>query len=718
MSTATGDAARGDWVFWRLVGPLAVALGRAFEAERERWILWLPVAFGVGIAVYFALPSEPSPWLPFLALSLVAVVTAWLRDRPFGWLLGCGLLALVAGFALAQLRTNLVAAPVLAKSTGPTSVLGQVLEIEPRHAGRRVLLRPLAIDGVDETALPAKIRLRMTLRDEADLAPGEVIAIRAVLRPPPEPAAPGAFDFARQAYFQRLGAVGYAVGHAEVLQAGANGEPGLLERWQLWWASLRAAIAARVLDQVPGDTGAVASALMTGERGAISEPTMEAIRASGLAHLLAISGLHMGLVAGLVFFGVRALLALYPALALRQPIKKWAAAAAILAAFCYLFLVGATIPTQRAFLMIGVVLVAVLLDRAAVSLRLVAWAALVVLALAPESLLHAGFQMSFAAVTALVAGYEVLAQRSLRRAVDDGVPRRLLIYLVGVTLTSVIAILATAPFAAYHFNRLALYGLAANLFAVPMTAFWIMPWALIAYLLMPLGLDGPALQAMAWGVSAVIAVARTVSAWPGALFLVGTVTTLGFTLIVAGGLWLCLWRRPWRLAGLAVIALGLLAAGASKPPDVLVSGDGKLMALRGADGGLWINTLRGGGFTRDSWLRRAGSDLARPWPGAGKALDGRLSCDPLGCLYRDRGEIVSLVRDPRALDEDCRVATLLVATVPLRRWQCPRPARLLDRFDLWREGAHALWLTGNGVHVESVAQRRGDRPWVQVRGGN
>lgn len=710
-------ADRRTWAAASLARRLPAWLLGELDRDRERWILWLPVAFGAGIAAYFALPWEPPLWPAAVAALLVALGLVRARRHDLAWVLALGALALLAGFAMAQVRTALVAAPVLERGLGPVTVTGRVLEVEPQGAGRRIVLQPTAIQRLAPEALPQRVRLRLTARDPAVPKPGQAITLRAVLRPPPEPAAPGAFDFARRAYFQQLGAVGYAVAHAELEAAAPESSESLLASWHLWWAGLRAAVAARVLAELPGDGGAVAAALMTGDRGAISRSTMDAIRASGLAHLLAISGLHMGLVAGLVFFGLRAGLALVPGLALRYPIKKWAAASAILAAFAYLFLVGATIPTQRAFLMIGIVFVAVLLDRTAISLRLVAWAALVVLALAPESLLGAGFQMSFAAVTALVAGYEAMAARGSLRRPDDGAARRLLIYLAGVVLTSVIAIAATAPFAAYHFNRLALYGLASNLVAVPVTGFWIMPWALIAYLLMPLGLEGPALQAMSWGVSAVLWMAQTVAGWPGAVLLTGIVSTLGFGLIVAGGLWLCLWRRPWRLGGLAAIGLGLLLAGREPPPDILVSRDGKLMAVRDAEGqGLWLNTTRSAGFTRDIWLRRDGSAAAQPWPAAGTALAGRLSCDPLGCLLRRDGELVALVRDARALAEDCRVASLLISVEPLRRLPCPAPALVIDRFDLWRHGAHAVWLGPSGPRVESVAERRGQRPWVQSRG--
>ncbi len=458
---------------------------------------------------------------------------------------------------------------------------------------------------------------------------------------------------------------------------------------------------------------------LTGERGAIPKPVVDAMRDSGLAHLLAISGLHMGLVAGLLFFGVRAILALMPPLALYHPIKKWAALAAAAGALAYLLLVGATVSSQRAFLMVTVVLLAVLLDRSAISLRLVAWAALAILLVAPESLLSASFQMSFGAVTALIAGYEVVTLRRAGRAGEGGLSGRLGLYLAGVALTSVIAILATAPFAVYHFNRMAWYGLAANMVAVPLTAFWIMPWALLAFVLMPLGLEFLALHPMGWGIGAVIAVAQTIAALPGSVMPVKAMPLAGFALIITGGLWLCLWQRPWRLWGLGAVAFGLLSMLTVRPPDLLVSEDAKLMAVRDSEGRLWLSSSRRGGFTAETWLRRAGEADGLAWPreatrGAPEST-APLTCDSLGCVYRRDGWTVALAERGDALEEDCREAQVVISREPVSRHHCRGPEIVIDRFDLWRAGGHALWLSDDSVRVESVAGLRGARPWVPDR---
>ncbi len=701
-------------------GPRAWLAGN-LAAERERWWLWLPVCLGAGIGGYFALPFEPPLWLGTAGLAVIGAAGLLSRRRQAALLLCVALAAVFLGVTAAQLRTWSVAAPTLAKRFGPALIEGQVLTAEPRGAGggpgARVVLRPQRLPGLEPAQVPAKVRVRLTRRDPLSPAPGDWIRVRAALRAPPSPAAPGAFDFARRAYFQRLGGVGYAVGHAEALPAPEGAESGT-SGWRLWWSSLRYALAARILAALPDQTGPVAAALMTGERGAIPEPVNQAMRDSGLAHLLAISGLHIGLVAGILFFGLRGAMALVPALALNHPIKKWAAVLAGLGAFVYLFLAGATVPTQRAFLMLAVVLLAVVLDRSAISLRLVAWAAAVVLLIAPESLLSASFQMSFAAVTALVAAYEALRERNTRRPRGDRNPAvGLGLYVAGVALTSVIAIAATAPFAVYHFNRLALFGLAANLVAVPLTAFWIMPWAVAAFLLMPFGQEGWALAPMGWGIDLLLGTAERVAAWPGATTPVRAMPTAGLVLVVLGGLWLCLWRRSWRLLGLAAVLAGLASLPLNPPPDVLASDDGRLLAVRDADGGLWLSSRRRGRFNAETWLRRAGEAEAQPWPRSGAAAEGALACDSLGCIYRKNGWMVALVKDGRALDEDCRLADVVISLVSLPDRLCREPAAVIDRYDLWRDGGHAVWLEEGAVRIESVEKRRGRRPWTRARDG-
>ena len=692
---------------------MATFLHRAFSAERDRWVLWLPVALGVGISVYFLIPFEPSPWSGVACL-VATLALGWRFRRSSTFFIALlSLSVLASGFCAAQLRASLVAAPMLARKHGPAQVSGLVVESAARQKGGRIVLRYPVIEGLAAHNTPLKVRLRLTRNEPLAPRVGSHVRVRAILRPPPAPAAPGAFDFGRQAYFARLGAVGFAVGRleAEALpeSAGASGIGPLT--WGLWWTELRQKVGQRILAVLPGGRGGIALALMTGDRSAIPETITQDMRDSGLAHLLAISGLHMGLLVGFLFFLVRAVLALFPALVLRFPIKKWAAVVSAVGGLAYLYMAGASVPTQRAFIMVCIVLLAVLIDRSAISLRLVAWAASAVLVIAPESLLSASFQMSFAAVTALVAAYETAGRPLSSARLARGHSSRMAFYLAGVAMSSVIAIAATAPFAVYHFNRLASFGLVANMAAVPLTAFWIMPWALLAFLLMPLGLESLALVPMGLGTAGLIELAGGIAAWPGSVLLVKAMPMTSLATIVLGGLWLCLWQRTWRIAGLPVIAIGLVLLLLSRPPDVLISADGRLMALRDGQGHLWLSSRKRAGFVAETWLRRNGASSGPVWPLARRHPQSPLDCDSLGCVYKGKGHVTAFAMRGEALAEDCRRATILVSLEPLRWRRCQNPDTVIDRFDLWRRGAHAVWLDAGRPVVQSVAQGRTSRPW-------
>ncbi len=674
--------------------------------ERERWALWLPVGFGAGIGAYFRLTSEPPlglAWLP--AILLAVALIALRRHGPVAaWLAGA--LMIAGGFAAAGLRSDRVAAPLLEGRLGPTAVEGRVLGIDKTASGHRLLVDRVVVEGLAADRTPA--RLRLSLRGAIDplLAPGQHIRLRAMLRPPTPPAAPGAFDFQRFLFFAGVGGTG--TGFGPISKVTPTRDEGLDAA--IWIAQLRATITARVLAVLPGDVGAVSAALIAGDESKISPAMNQAYRDSGLAHLLSISGLHIAIVAGFVMFLVRTGLALWEGVALRYPIKKWAAVAALMAAGAYALLAGWTVPTQRSFLMSALVLVAVMIDRSAISLRVVAWSAIVVLAFMPEALLNPSFQMSYAAVIALIAGYEVVQPVISRWRASGGWWRYGVLYVVGLVFSSLLATAATAPFAAFHFNRIAVFGLIANMIAVPLSGVLVMPAGLVGVLLMPFGAEAIGLVPMGWGIALINQVALVVGALPAAVVKVPAFPIDALAVIVLGTLWLCLWRTGWRWWGCAAIAAGVVAAALARPPDLLVSPDGKLIAVNrsAASGGarLVLSTVKGQRFTAGTWLARFAEDQ----PGELASI-AEARCDAASCRYRRGRHVVALVNDARALTADCRVATVVISTVPTRG-RCRGPEVVIDRFDLWRAGAHALWLDGARVEVESVRDYRGVRPWA------
>jgi competence protein ComEC len=466
------------------LGPLE----RRLEAEQERWFCWLPVFLGCGIGAYFALPVEPSL---VLALVPLVVMLAWSGARTgrgtFASLLVAALLAATFGFALAKLRVEWVRAPVLERQINSTEVRGWVEQVEPKAGGgQRLTLRVVALGELPAAERPARVRVSIT-RAAPEAAAGSAVKVRATLMPPSEPALPGDYDFGRQAWFAGIGAVGYSLS-APVVDANAGESPLDLRLWASV-QRLRQGIGARIAAALPGERGAIATALVTGERGGISEATNDAFRDSGILHILSISGFHMAIMAGSVFFIVRLGLACFPSVALRYPIKKWAAAAALIDALAYLMISGAAFATVRSTIMIGIMFLAVLLDRPALALRNVVLAATLILVVFPESLFDVGFQMSFAAVLALVAVYEALRRRDLWASMMEGGAGRLVVFFAGIVLSTLIASAAVAPFAAYHFHKSQQFAVIANLIALPVCNLLVMPAALAALVAMPFGIE-------------------------------------------------------------------------------------------------------------------------------------------------------------------------------------------------------------------------------------
>jgi competence protein ComEC len=686
------------------------AIARQLEAEQERWFLWLPVLFGAGIALYFALPAEPLTLVALMpAVAALALHLAGPRSDLVS-LVTAALLAATLGVAAAKLRTEAVRAPVLQNQLHghgrALGVYGRLELIEPRAGkGQRLTIRVTALEKHEAHAWPARVRV-VTRAENAALKPGDAVRVRATLNPPPGPSLPGDYDFARAAWFKGLGAVGYADAAAEI-DADAPG-PTLSQRAGATIARVRQAIGQRILAALPGETGAIANALITGERGGISEETNQAFRDSGLFHILSISGLHMVIMAGAVFLCIRVMLAAIPAIALRYPIKKWAAAGAMLGAYGYLLISGAEFATVRSYIMISIMFLAVLLDRPAVALRNVALAALAILVLWPESLLDAGFQMSFAAVVALVSTYEALRQRAAER---DGTARRgwfgaAFVFLGGILTTTLIASLAVAPFGIYHFHNTQAFAMLANLLAIPLCNFVVMPAALAVLIAMPFGAEALPLWVMGLGIDGMVWCAHIVSALPGAVGRMQAVPTPAFALVVTGGLWCALWRTRWRLLGAVPIALGLMLAPTGQRPDVLVGRGAALVAVRTPDGRLSSIAGRGSSYELARWLEHDGDSRTPAEAGKAAAFD----CDRQGCIAHVKGIRLALARSAAALRDDCTLAPVLVLPFP-KPARCRPAGPVIDADDVAARGTHALTIEAGKVRVETVADARGDRPW-------
>jgi competence protein ComEC len=686
---------------------ILATLARQLEAEHDRWFLWLPVLFGSGIATYFLLPVEPSMLVAVLAA--VAALALYLGGPRAGLAgpVSAAFLTATVGLGVAKLRTEFVRAPVLDAQVGPIDVYGFVELVEPRATkGQRLTILVAAMEKREANAWPARVRIR-TLSENSALKPGDAVRVKATLSPPPGPALPGDYDFARAAWFSGLGAVGFAVGAAET---DANvGEAPLSLRLSAAVARVRQAIGRRVVAALPGETGAIANALITGERGGISETTNQAFRASGLFHILSISGLHMVVMAGAVFVLIRLVLAAIPAIALRYPTKKWAAVGAMVGALGYLMISGAAFATVRSYIMISIMFVAVLLDRPALALRNVALAALLILLLWPESLLDPGFQMSFAAVVCLVSVYEWLRARDEAREgwMRRGPLARAMAFFGGIVTSTLVAGVAVAPFGVYHFHNTQQFAVLANLAAIPVCNMVVMPAALAALVAMPLGLEGIPLWVMGQGIRAMVWCAQAVAGLPGAVGRVPAMPTYAFVLMVIGGMWCALWGTRWRMLGVVPLALGLMLAPSARRPDVLIGRGAQLVAVRGADGQLSALAGRGSKFELARWLEHDGDGRAPAEVGKATAF----RCDGLGCTTRVRGLRLAVAATPAALRDDCATAAIVVLKFA-RPEGCNPSVAIIDPEDLAARGPHALTIENGQVHVETSADMRGNRPWT------
>ncbi len=685
--------------------PLVVEwLDRWQAAERGRFVLWLPVFVGCGVLGFFSLRSDPSVWAAMAIAVPAAIAAMLLNGRRMGRAVATAICAGAIGFGSAQFATvREPPQPVLPSHA--TMLTGTVRSVEALPDGRRISLDAVRLDGGEK--LERWLRVRLRKDDSQEIATGDMVRLRALIRPPMPPAYPGAWDLQRDAWFSGWGGSGYALGPVERVARASPSEPRRAVQ------RLREVIEQHISAVVPGAAGAVCVTLLIGITSGIPSADHDAFRASGLAHLLAVAGLHIGIVMGWTLAFARLVFAASEHASLHWPTKKLAALAALIAGGGYMVLTGMHVPIVRSFTMACLYTIAVLAGRRAISLRGLALAAMVLMVLEPEQVPGVSFQMSFSAVLALISGYEALrpALRSLHG--DGSRQRRFASHLVALALTSALAGTASAPFGAYHFGRIQVYFVVANMVAVPLAALWVMPAGLIALLLLPFGLDWVAFVPMGWGAEAILFVARTTAAWPAATFDVPHMPPWGLAVTGFGIAWLGLWRSRLRLAGMLVIAVGLLSPLLVRPADLLVSADARLIGVR-VHGAVYLQSVSGASrFTRDAWLQYWASGPPVGLPAEGDAADGAVTCKTDACMLRPvmDAKAALLVRGATH-PEGCGQASVIVSAEPARGL-CPRPwPALVDRFTVWKYGATAIWLDGRHARILTDRAYRGARPWV------
>ena len=579
-------------------------LKEMFLEERERWFMWIPVLFGMGIGVYFLLPEEPSKWIVLGVIEALLVLAYIWRYSPARLTALLIIMIMALGFANIQLKTIYLARNEIIPYDRKLYLTGRVSELGTNYRGNpRFVLED--VRDFDGNELKGKYRISLTSKSSQPQN-GQCVELIGTVSAPPRPNMVGGYQMDRKLFYE-----------------------------------------------------GITAAIVAGERGGIRQEITENYRDSGLAHFLSISGLHMSMLAGLMFFLVRFVLALIPPLSLRYDSKKVAAVFAIFMSAVYLVISGAEIPSQRAFIMTFIVLLGVLFSRKAISMRMISWAGLIVLILSPQALISASFQMSFAAVVALIAFYERFAaplHRFLNGSRDDGLSlpvkilRIVFAYVLGILVSDLVASLATLPFSIYHFNQIALYTTFGNLLAGPIIGLVIMPFVLIALLLMPFNLDVWALKIVGFGVEKVNEITAYVASMPEAGYRVAAMPFGGLLLIVLGGLWLCIWRLRWRLWGWILIVIGSLSILTVRIPDVMADKYGEVFALKDEQGKLVILPSRGNSFTKKIWLEKtANKKLSKEDSRQLKKIfDGKLidkswldlECDERECLYKNAVKII------------------------------------------------------------------------------
>ncbi|CAM3183843.1 ComEC/Rec2-related protein domain-containing protein [Sphingomonas antarctica] len=675
------------------------------EVERDQLFLWTPVMLGVGVAAWFVLLS-PVEWLAFLGLcagvALVAAVAASGTRLRRALLWSAALAAL--GCGLSWGRAERVAAPVIARPT-IAQLSGRVERIDllPARGTMRLTLSGLG------AGLPDHVRVSVPL----DPAPpavheGDAVSLRARLVAPQEPAVPGGYDFARISWFQGLGGVGKALGPITVTPA-PRGGPSLRER-----------LSAHIRAQIDGSAGGIASAFASGDRGGIAQSDEEAMRDSGLTHLLSVSGLHISAVVGAAFFLTLRLLALWPRLALRLPLVAIAAGAGAAAGIGYTLLTGAEVPTIRSCVAAVLVCVGIVLGRDAFTLRLVAAGALAVLLAWPESLVGPSFQLSFAAIATIVALHEIPAVKARFAKRDEAWWGKVAREIGALLLTGLAVEITLAPIALFHFHKQGLFGALANIVAIPLTTFVTMPLEALALLFDTVGLGTPFWWATGKSLDLLLWIARSVAAWPGARAALADMPLGAFALIIGGGIWLILWKTRARLFGLFPLAAGVLIAAAAPPPDLIVTGDGKHLAVRQTDGSYAILRDRAGDYVRQVLAERGGtlaelSDLDGS-DGASCSADlCRATLSSGGRSWRVMATRTPYLVDRPLFEGECAAADIVVSDRRLPYWCRPRWLKA-DAVLLAKTGGLAIALSDQSV---ATVRTPGDaHPWVRAAEAN
>lgn len=679
-------------------------VNRWWKAEATRHFLWVPACFAAGIALYYGLPTEPETQVLRASAIALSLLTWALRRHALPLLMALTLMAL--GVNWAQFRTLEHHPVMIQESLKPRWLEGRVRDIERTQAGVRLLLEKVRVEDLPPEKTPAQVRLSVKFKKDAtfELPPiGTLIHIRAGLMPPMGPALPNGFDFARYFYFREIGAVGFGLPPWEVMEAEA--EPQTFQN-RFW--SWRANLTDRIVRELGPETGGIAAGLITGDARAIRDADFDALRASNLYHIIAISGEHMVIISGVIFVGLRLLMLLLPRRYNLRPEGKPIAAAITLALVTvYLFVTGLPTSAVRAYVMIALVLLAVILRRHIDPMRSLAITALAMLLYDPAMLLDPGFQLSFAATLAIIALVEARVMTP-PPMLERGPVRRTLYHLATLIMVSVVAEAATAPFVISMFNNMSPYGVLANSLATPLVSLFLMPVVALFFILLPLGLESIALALLNLGIEALLALSRWVAALPHARWFIPSPPDWGLACFALGLLWICLWRTSVRRWGILAILAGIASFKTLAPPDLLAGSSLKQMAFRSEEGYVLARGKRNS-MIAELWANGLGyAELP-------KAEKPQWQCDKSACIATVKHKEVALLKPKVKITHYCTSAAIILTTEP--DVGCEEGADVIDGSMMPAGSVAALWINEKGTtHYETSADWQGERPWSVASG--
>lgn len=667
-----------------VLAKLLNAIKEQFFLDQRSWILWFVVLFCFGIVTYFSLSFEPSAILLISISCIVVAVLIYLRNKKYAWLL-LALTFFIFGIDCAKIRTVSVVAPKLKAEIPIAKMSGRVVSISPTLKGAQIILDRLYIANFNKTVLPKKAKITINGdKDKLSFGIGDVIKFKANLKPPSRPLVPEGYNFARQNFFDQIGASGFCISNVYIIKKNNN-------KLANYIANLRLEFSRRIKNAIGSEAGSIAAALILGEQSAIDKQVLNSMRVSGLTHILSVSGLHLSMVSIICFFLVRFVLSCSLYIGQNYDTKKIAGYVSLLFTLGYLLISGMQIAAVRSYIMVVCVIVAVLLDRQEYALRSVCFAAFIMLIFAPESALHPSFQMSFSAVIALVSGYELYLSKIIRSE-EYNIFSKIKSYLFGALAATFVAGLATAPFAIYYFNQYSNYSLLANMIVSPVTSFIIMPMVVLTCILYPFHMEQFPLWVMKFGIDFMVKMANWIGQFPKALVMLPNMTQSTLMLFVVGLLWLCLWQQKWRMLGVLPIVGAMIMLTNITRPDLIVDSHSGSVFVRSVDGNLVrtkskkkISPFMADYFNSKMQTRNVYSIEEKRYLSEFKCLDSWCNIDDK--LYF-------------ALNNDNQAAILR-----------DNSKALLGKDELTDKGSFFVFIGHQDIRLQSVSDTLNERPW-------